>query len=85
MADRLTIALAQLNPVVGDVRGNADLLLGARDEAARDGADPGQSPESLHHTHAERRRLTVMFVDLIGSTALSSRLDPEEWSEVSRE
>ena len=52
---------------------------------ARDGADPGQSPESLHHTHAERRRLTVMFVDLIGSTALSSRLDPEEWSEVIRE
>jgi hypothetical protein len=39
-----------------------------------------QPPESLHHTHAERRRLTVMFVDLIGSTALSSRLDPEECS-----
>ncbi len=27
---------------------------------------------------AERRQLTVMFVDLIGSTALSQRLDPEE-------
>jgi class 3 adenylate cyclase/tetratricopeptide (TPR) repeat protein len=26
---------------------------------------------------AERRQLTVMFVDLVGSTALSSRLDPE--------
>ena len=39
MTTSLTIALAQLNPVVGDVRGNADLLLGARDEAARDGAD----------------------------------------------
>jgi class 3 adenylate cyclase/predicted ATPase len=26
----------------------------------------------------ERRRLTVMFVDLVGSTALSQRLDPEE-------
>src|SRR5215218_8708353 len=27
---------------------------------------------------AERRQLTVMFVDLVGSTTLSSRLDPEE-------
>src|SRR6476659_8598574 len=26
---------------------------------------------------AERRQLTVMFVDLVGSTALSGRLDPE--------
>ena len=33
---------------------------------------------------AERRQLTVMFVDLVGSTALSSRLDPEEMREVLR-
>jgi class 3 adenylate cyclase len=31
---------------------------------------------------AERRQLTVMFVDLVGSTALSSMLDPEEMREV---
>lgn len=31
---------------------------------------------------AERRHLTLMFADLVGSTALSARLDPEEWSEV---
>ena len=30
---------------------------------------------------AERRELTVMFVDLVGSTALSQRLDPEEMGE----
>jgi class 3 adenylate cyclase len=29
-------------------------------------------------TSAERRRLTVMFCDLVGSTALSARLDPED-------
>ena len=29
-------------------------------------------------TEAERRQLTVMFVDLVGSTALSAALDPEE-------
>ena len=33
---------------------------------------------------AERRQLTVMFVDLAGSTALSTRLDPEDMREVIR-
>ena len=33
---------------------------------------------------AERRQLTVMFVDLVGSTALSARLDPEEMGKVLR-
>jgi hypothetical protein len=31
---------------------------------------------------AERRQLTVMFSDLVGSTALSARLDPEDLREV---
>jgi class 3 adenylate cyclase len=31
---------------------------------------------------AERRQLTVMFCDLVGSTALGARLDPEELREV---
>ena len=36
-------------------------------------------------TTAERRQLTVMFVDLVGSTALSSRLDPEDLRALIRE
>src|SRR6266851_1426063 len=31
---------------------------------------------------AERRQLTVMFCDLVGSTELSARLDPEDLREV---
>ena len=31
---------------------------------------------------AERRQLTVMFCDLVGSTALSEQMDPEEYREV---
>jgi len=31
---------------------------------------------------AERRQLTVMFTDLVGSTDLASSLDPEDWHEV---
>ena len=34
---------------------------------------------------AERRQLTVMFVDLVGSTGLSTRLDPEEMGTVLRQ
>jgi NAD+ synthase len=38
-ADRLAIAVAQLNPIVGDVSGNLERARKARAEAARDGAD----------------------------------------------
>src|ERR1035437_2183312 len=31
---------------------------------------------------AERRQLTVMFCDLVGSTAISAQLDPEDLSSV---
>ncbi len=34
---------------------------------------------------AERRQLTVMFVDLVGSTELSGRFDPEDLREIVRE
>ena len=30
----------------------------------------------------ERRHLTVLFCDLVGSTEISARLDPEEWREI---
>ena len=33
---------------------------------------------------AERRHLTIMFCDLVGSTALSARLDPEDLQEMLR-
>ena len=35
-------------------------------------------------TAAERRQLTVMFCDLVGSTALSRQLDPEDLRDVMR-
>ena len=44
-------------------------------------ARSGNTPQPRE---AERRQLTVMFVDLVGSTALSARLDPEEMREVLR-
>ncbi len=38
-ADRLAIAVAQLNPIVGDVAGNLERARAARAQAARDHAD----------------------------------------------
>src|SRR5215471_379466 len=38
--------------------------------------------EGAPATKAERRQLTVVFCDLVGSTALSARLDPEDLRDV---
>ena len=40
------------------------------------------APDAPAPADAERRQLTVMFCDLVGSTPLSSRLDPEDLREV---
>src|SRR5215467_13984409 len=39
---------------------------------------PTAETEPKSNAAAERRQLTVMFCDLVGSTALSARLDPED-------
>lgn len=43
------------------------------------------SPQSGDTPGAERRQLTVMFVDLVGSTALAEQLDPEDMGQVVRD
>jgi class 3 adenylate cyclase len=42
------------------------------------GAAAPAAPETPVQSDAERRQLTVMFCDLVGSTPLSARLDPED-------
>src|SRR6516165_4046120 len=39
---------------------------------------PPATPRAAAADHAERRQVTVMFSDLVGSTALSARMDPED-------
>ena len=65
---RLLRAIAELND--GDK--------GASQPACRDCATLAPKP----HDTAERRQVTVMFSDLVGSTALSARMDPEDLREV---
>ncbi len=61
---------------------------GAKLTAAGGGEEPSAPSAGVplaadgSDTSAERRQLTVLFCDLVGSTRLSSRLDPEELREV---
>src|ERR1700726_2885151 len=50
--------------------------------AAAATAEPAAGTEPKVQDTAERRQVTVMFSDLVGSTALSARMDPEDLREV---
>jgi class 3 adenylate cyclase/predicted ATPase len=67
--------------LVGDRRRLLDAIaaLGAAVPAAT--ATPA-APDARAPADAERRHLTVMFCDLVGSTALAGNLDPEDLREV---
>src|SRR4029077_2879219 len=56
----------------------------ASDEAAKAPSEQTPVLPGAHPDAAERRQLTVMFCDLVGSTAMSARLDPEDMREVIR-
>ena len=47
-----------------------------------DAATTSTAPSAHPEDRAERRQVTVMFSDLVGSTALSARMDPEDLREV---
>src|SRR5216683_3264869 len=51
------------------------------DTAKRDHATDGV-PEVPNRPEGERRHLTVLFCDLVGSTEIAAQLDPEEWREM---
>ncbi len=54
-------------------------LIRPTDHPASGEIPPGEGPAQVA---ADRRQVTVMFCDLVGSTQLSERLDPEEWRDV---
>jgi class 3 adenylate cyclase/predicted ATPase len=55
---------------------------GGAPDAATSAAPPPPAATDAPAATAERRHLTVLFCDLVGSTELSSRLDPEDLREV---
>jgi class 3 adenylate cyclase/predicted ATPase len=68
---------------VGPVGHRRKLLAAITALRSEDRSGPAPEPrEAIDTATAERRQLTVMFCDLVGSTALSTRFDPEDLREV---
>ena len=76
-AARLTVACSKCgdaNQPGEDFCGECGAALG---DAASAAADGNQSATAS--AGGERRHLTILFCDLVGSVKLTSQLDPEEW------
>ncbi len=75
---------------LGVLLGHRKKLLKAIADLAKTAGDgepasaAGAAKRTDRATGAERRQLTVLLCDLVGSTALSARLDPEDMGEVIR-
>jgi class 3 adenylate cyclase len=72
--------LEKLGVLLGDRR---KILRAARElDTARKSPGTHDSEGPRLGDAAERRQLSVLFVDLVGSTELSARLDPEDFAQV---
>jgi class 3 adenylate cyclase len=58
--------------------GNRRRLLKAVAGRAAEAASPQQESPAQAAAEAERRQVTVLFCDMVGSTALSNAIDPEK-------
>ena len=76
----LGVSLGHRRLLLKAIRALADEQAG---HSPTEGAPHGL-PHPAAHRGAERRQLTVLFCDLVGSTELAVRLDPEELGEVIR-
>src|SRR5215470_14897756 len=73
--------------IVGHRRKLLDAIAALRKDTsgkgpAVDAAIRSTAPSASPEDRAERRQVTVMFSDMVGSTALSARMDPEDLREV---
>jgi class 3 adenylate cyclase/predicted ATPase len=73
--------------IVGHRRTLLDAIAALRSDASGktpsvDAATASSAPSAHPEDRAERRQVTVMFSDLVGSTALSARMDPEDLREI---
>ena len=78
--ERLEQTIATLEAqraILGDEAADAAIASLRRELNALDTAEP----ESGRRKEGERRVLTVLFSDVVGSTALAESMDPEAWTE----
>ncbi len=75
--------LEKLGVLLGHRKKMLRAIAALREAASMAIAPAGDAHPALPRTEgAERRQLTVLFCDLVASTALATRLDPEDWREV---
>jgi class 3 adenylate cyclase len=67
---------------IGVLLGHRRIMLAAIQELESPAAAQPATVELKPQDTAERRQVTVMFSDLVGSTALSARMDPEDLREI---
>jgi class 3 adenylate cyclase len=74
--------LKDLGVVLGGYRRKLLAAIAALGSAVPAATVTPASGDALALAEAERRQLTVMFCDLVGSMALSARLDPEDMRDI---
>jgi class 3 adenylate cyclase len=74
--------LEKLGVVLGDRRKILRAIAGLKSTEAVASSAATEAVIARPQDTAERRQVTVMFSDLVGSTALSARMDPEDLREV---
>jgi class 3 adenylate cyclase len=77
--------LEKIGVVLGDRRKILRAIAALTDSekvAQKNTAPVNETPAVRPLDSAERRQVTIMFSDLVGSTALSARMDPEDLREV---
>jgi class 3 adenylate cyclase len=66
----------------GETPPGARFCPGCAAPLASSGTPPPDATHGQTLATGERRQLTVLFSDLVGSTELSTQLDPEEWRDL---
>src|SRR5215813_13005838 len=77
--DRLGVSIGHRRKMMRAIREFAASPISA---ASKRPASSTTDTQAAPRDTAERRQVTVMFCDLVGSTALSARMDPEDLREV---
>lgn len=71
----------RVNEAIKSLKNSSELTISEADlHASKQPKQDEDSPNSS--SHAERRHLTVMFVDLVGSTEMATRMDAEDMRDV---
>ncbi|HKZ86268.1 MAG TPA: adenylate/guanylate cyclase domain-containing protein [Anaerolineae bacterium] len=87
MTDSLTTQLEQLQNAIAGLEAQravlGDAIVGPALAALRQQLAALEAQQAAPPSPAEERRIvTILFTDIVGSTALAEQLDPEDWREV---